>query len=134
MITRIDTEKMWVHDRKCRKIIDISGALLKGDLPGKYTSEGARYFLLAFNQTARVWAGDCYITIDRGCDCPLWFWDGDKEENVIGKYNNAILPGCILLEEDFQKIVNILKAGGERLSEIRRQEKARWKGYETISI
>ncbi len=104
----ITVDKVFIDDvKKARRVVDIQNCVGYNDLPPEYLRGYPRF------SGTTVLAKKCCII---------------RDENVA----IAIKVDDVMLEEDFQRIVDIMRRAGDRLYQINKRSK--WSGTETLEI
>ena len=136
---KIVTEKVWVGNVKCRKILGFENIVKSHEVPMEYLSGKPRFCLVrhirhATCYTPKIYLGDGKYKREGDSDEVVDFYVPRGEDPVIdmGGYSTLIGIGDVYPEETFQNILVWLRRAGERLAEI--NKKNAWSGEETVVI
>ena len=134
---KIVTEKVWVGNVKCRKILGFEKIVESHEVPMEYLSEKPRFCLVrhATNYyTPKIYLGDGKYKREGDSDEIVDFYVPRGENPIVdmGGYSTLIGIGDVYPDEVFQSILVWLRRAGERLAEI--NKKNAWSGEETVII
>jgi hypothetical protein len=134
---RIRTEKIWVDDTKCRKVLGFEGILGEEDLPEEYTN-GSPAFYIDVNcpsPSGHVFRDNRMYWLPVSGDLVIRFACADRMRIDVGAFGfTGIHEGSIWPETTWQELLKWMKAAGSRLAAINRRERDSWKGEEVVEI